>query len=158
MHHLHTVFTILKTLKNQPSKRIPFFAVARSIVRLWSYSSTHNDYKVSHVLDTFNFDMDQAFRNLCYRWSLWYWLTNVWNSMVIPIERTPKWTIVVKRTLNQRIRWAAPFVTRPNISFRPHYRDAASEQIIRADNLTCITIIQDLALDYVDESPVLILP
>lgn len=129
-------------------------AVARSLGDLWSYSSTHNDYVVSPIPDTFSFDLDPTYHKCLILATDGLWNVISANECVELVRQTDSETeeMIRRENLNKKHSKSDNSIVQPFVNPSQRLVQTAiqrcCEKMIRADNTTCITIMLDQPIDY----------
>lgn len=137
-------------LKNVPTERIPFLAVARSLGDLWSYNVNSDEFIVSPVPDVFSFDLDPRIHKCLILATDGLWNVLKSTESVELVRHTDRETQnLISKSMNRGDNRAQPFVN-PSQRLVNTAMQKCCEKMIRADNTSCITIMidQPAELDY----------
>ena len=154
-HMSHYEMNYQRGIKNVPTERIPFLAVARSLGDLWSYNVASDEFIVSPVPDVFSFELDPRIHKclILATDGLWNMLKS--TESVELVRHTDRETeSLVSKSMCRGDNRPQPFVN-PSQRLVNIAVQRCCEKMIRADNTSCITIMidQPAQLDHYELDP-----
>ncbi|CAF0878595.1 unnamed protein product [Brachionus calyciflorus] len=130
-------------IKNCPTEKIPFLAVARSLGDLWSYNVNSDEFIVSPVPDVFSFDLDPRIHKCLILATDGLWNVLKSTESVELVRQTDRDTEkLLSRSMSNTSSRAQPFIN-PSQRLVNTAMQKCCEKMIRADNTSCITIMID---------------